>query len=132
MNLSSLAIAKPEMFADALDLHTEELLRGLPEAGRHWGVSRKLLNIFVRDCLYSRHLCGEYRLEIAEEHFEVPLDSISGGALRRAAGSRVPIWRGVKYVDPLDSRQYQTAASEIAEQQGFARVHLDAVWWGAR
>ena len=56
-----------------------------------------LLNIFMRDCLYTAYLTCPYDLHYAEEYFEVPLDSISAKSLRKGAGRGVlPRWPGVR------------------------------------
>jgi hypothetical protein len=35
-------------------------------------------------------------------------------------------------LDWRTSRVYQQAAEQVADQRRILRVHLDAVWWGAR
>jgi hypothetical protein len=53
-------------FCSHLDRATEELLSGLPDGARHWGLARKLLNIFLRDALYTGYLADEYSLQKSE------------------------------------------------------------------
>ncbi len=118
-------------YARQLDRSTEKLMRALPRKATSWGLSRKLLNIFLRDCLYTTHLSKAYGLVAAEEFFEIPLDSITAQAIRTVA-PELPRWRGVKYLDSRTSLAYQTAALMIARERGLVRVHLDAYWWGSR
>ena len=117
-------------FIVALDHSTEELCAALPRAARHWGVARKVLNIFLRNCLYTRYLNATFRLDLTEDLFELPLDSITALNLKRAAGrGALPPWPGVKHLSGTLNAQFQAAAAEEAAKLGIARVHLDAVWW---
>lgn len=121
---------KPPVFRRALDRETKSLLAELPQGARHWGIARKLLNIFLRDCLYTIYLESAFRLSRAEEAFEIPLDSITALQLKRAVGrGALPPWPGVKHLTPLLSNQFQEAAAAEATKMRLARVHLDAVWW---
>lgn len=117
-------------FEAALNKATEELKQSLPAGARRWGLARKVLNIFLRDCAYTRYLADAYRLKRADVHYELPLDSITAKALKRAAGrGALPTWPGVKHVTPELSAIYQRAAQKEAAQHGIVRMHLDALWW---
>jgi hypothetical protein len=121
---------KPAEFQQALDRQTNALLAELPRGARHWGIARKLLNIFLRDCLYTTYLESAYSLNRAEDAFEIPLDSITALHLKRLAGrGGIPRWPGVKYLTPPLSEQFQKAATAGAARERIARVHMDAVWW---
>lgn len=120
----------PADFDTMLDGATNDLLATLPSTARHWGLARKLLNIFLRDCLYTTHLESAYRLGASERLFELPLDSITAKALKRATGrGRLPQWPGLKHLAPHMSHTFQHAAEYSAVSRAIARVHLDAVWW---
>jgi hypothetical protein len=122
--------ARPHAFRNALDRETKALLAALPRGARHWGIARKLLNIFLRDCLYTTYLEKAFHLSRAEEAFEIPLDSITALHVKRAAGrGGLPPWPGVKHLTTPLSAQFQAAAAAEAARQGIARVHMDAVWW---
>ena len=117
-------------FAAALDSETERLRDVLPIGAQHWGMARKLLNIFLRDCFYTTYLDEAFHLRSAEALFELPLDSITAKRLTKVAGgSVVPPWRGVKHLSEAESTRFQEAAEAEARRRGIARVHLDAVWW---
>lgn len=118
-------------FERALNAHTRRLMAVLPKSGATWGLARKLLNIFLRDSLYTGYLSNAYGLASAERLLEIPLDSVTAKKIRKAAPN-LPRWRGVRYLDPDVSAAYQTAAWLVAQQKGTARVHLDSYWWGAR
>jgi hypothetical protein len=70
-------------------------------------------------------------LAVAERLLEIPLDSITAKEIRKEERA-LPRWRGVTYLELDTSAAYQEAARVIAKRHGFARVHLDAYWWGVR
>jgi hypothetical protein len=53
--LSALGTSNQDHFRDELDRATRKLTAALPEPARCWGLSRKLLNIFLRDALYNHY-----------------------------------------------------------------------------
>lgn len=118
-------------FLAALDLTTNDLVAALPRGCRHWGLARKGLNIFLRECLYTVYLREKFDLGKAAAAFEIPLDSFTGKGLRIRTKD-LPVWKTVKGVNPALNRQFQDAAREQARLRNVARVHLDAVWWGER
>jgi len=119
-------------FLAALDETTEGLRLAFPEEARHWGLARKGLNIFLRDCLSNVYLREAYTLQGAEPLYEVPLDSITGHALYDLSDGTLPRWGTVKDLTPEESEAYQDVAAQVAESRGIARVHLDAIWWEQR
>ena len=118
-------------FVRRLEAATNQLQGTLPRRASSWGLARKLLNIFLRDSLYNTYLSKAHKLWKAEQYFEVPLDSITAARLHDERPD-LPRWLGVKYLTSDVSAAYQTAAQLVAERRGFARVHLDAYWWGSR
>ena len=58
-----------------------------------WGLARKLLNIYLRDCVYSAHLRSLSRLGLTE-----PPARCSDGRrlLESSEGTGSPRWLGVK------------------------------------
>jgi hypothetical protein len=130
VDLTQFGCSNARDFAKALNRTTGRLQRVLPLRGRRWGIARKVLNIFLRDCLYTTHLESAYHLARAECFLELPLDSITGTQLKRAAGrGRLPQWPGVRHLKSSVSAKFQRAADAEATRQGIARVHLDAVWF---
>ncbi len=117
-------------FRKRLDFETDELLAAMPRSARHWGLARKLLNIFLRDALYNRYVSSAEHFEGIEEWLEVPLDSHVGKRLRREPGfNALPPWGTIRGLTPVVHRQFQDAASSVARLHGVARVHLDLLYW---
>ena len=129
--LARFGTADQRAFSRQLDAATRRLMASLPKGASTWGLSRKLLNIFLRDCLYTSYLARAYHLSAAERFMEIPLDSITAKGIR-AGVPELPRWPGVKYLDPVRRSAYQAAALMLARERGLARVHLDAYWWGVR
>lgn len=131
--LRQFGVSKPRVFRRRLDRATLQLMKSLPRRGQSWGIARKLLNIFLRDALYTGYLEEAYRLRRSETLLEVPLDSITARNIRaEVPRGSVPRWLGVRHLSVANSDLFQAAASELARKRHIARVHMDAVWWGVR
>ncbi len=132
VDLSGFRTSSPSRFRDTLDGTTAGLQDAFPSPARHWGLARKGLNTFLRDCLSSAYLRDAYALQVAEPFFEVPLDTVTGTMLHQLAGGSLPRWGTVRDLSPEVSDAFQAVAARVAEERGIARVHLDAIWWGRR
>ncbi len=127
MDLRSFGAKNKDDFTEALERKTNALQRTLPEPAASWGLARKALNVFLRDCLYNHYLRRDFHLNRAEFFFELPLDRLAVTGLKSQAPVRsLPIWKGVKHLCPRDSKKFQEYASRLAQSKGYARVHLDA------
>ena len=116
-------------FKTELDWMTEVLCSRFPEKARNWGAARKVLNLFLRDCLYHTYLAEAYGLHRLREWLEVPLDSqVAEALLRASSGHTLPAWPGIKRLTRSQSAQYQEAAVARAEALQVARVDLD-LWY---
>ena len=136
-NLGKLRVGSQAAYQRRLDVETEALRRRLRGKGKSWGLARKLCNIFIRDCVYSRILCAHYKLESIEGFLEIPLDGIVGKRLILEAKSsgyepRLPRWDSIRRLKESNSKQFQNFASVFARESGLARVHLDVRMWGNR
>ena len=132
LELRRFGTSNPSRFAAELDRATNALVRQVPRSARHWGLARKGLNIFLRECLYTVYLRDAHGLARAERFLEVPLDSLTGRELHKASEGRLPRWRTVRGLDRTTSDAFQEEALRVAAKRGIARVHLDAEWWGRR
>jgi len=130
INLAQFHTNDQHTFARRLNAVTKRLVARLPKQAASWGLARKLLNIFLRNSLYTTYLAREHGLVASERFLEIPLDSITAKQIRQEV-SALPRWLGVKHLDPDRSAAYQEAAQSIAGRKGVARVHLDTYWWGA-
>jgi hypothetical protein len=132
LKLASFAVSNRPAFAAQLNRATVRLVSALPRKAQRWGLARKFLNIFLRDCFYTTYLARAYHLERAEQLFELPLDSITAKQLLKVAGrGQLPRWPGVKKLTKDISDDYQAAALGQARKEKIARVHLDAKYWAS-
>lgn len=117
-------------FRTFLNRTTQEYLRQLPRGAKHWGMARKLLNIFLREVLYNQYLCKKYDFNHIEPWLEVPLDSYVAKGLRAEPGGEIlPKWKTVIGLDQTTSRQFQSFAVKVASRKNIYRVHLDLFYW---
>jgi hypothetical protein len=113
-----------------LDKQTEEILDCMPVMNRPWGAARKALNLFLRDCLYNKYLCQEYKMDRLEKWLEIPLDSlVANGLQKKAEKGLLPRWPGLKHLKKEISDQYQDTAQSFADKNEIARVHMDVALW---
>ncbi len=132
LRLSKFGTKSGTVFRSALDAATEDLRLSLPWGTQKWGLARKVMNIFLRDCTYTSYLADAYHLLRAEEFYEIPLDSITVSALKKTGvHGQLPRWPGVKHMTPDLSAEFQLAALAEATNYGIARLHLDALWWSS-
>ena len=130
--LAAFATSEQQKFEQALDRWTSKVRAGLPEKAQSWGLARKCLNCFLRDCFYNIYLVNHWGLACAEGLFEVPLDSIVAKRIREEeekAGKSLPPWPGLKHLTPEVSKLYQRAALVQSEARHLSRVHLDTYLW---
>lgn len=128
--IKAFSVRNAGAFARALDWATARVQSKLPAGEQRWGVARKVLNIYLRDCVYSAHLRSVYTLGHIEAYCEVPLDSITAKRIREATqGAELPRWPGVRNLTPQVSAQYQAVAAQIGKGSRVKRVHLDVFWW---
>ena len=130
VSLSKIPRSDLNEFEEWLDWQTEKLLEVLPVKGKPWGTARKAINLFLRDVLYNRYLCYKSGLETIEPWLEIPLDSaVAKGLKRLGQRGQLPRWPGLKKLTKPVSQRFQEFASELAEQNGVERIHLDIYLW---
>lgn len=132
VDLRAFRTSRASRFRASLDDTTVGLQQAFPKQARHWGLARKCLNIFLRECLSSVYLRDAFLLHLAELLYEVPLDSITGTKLHQLSGGSLPRWGTVRDLTPEVSDEFQAVAARLAEDRRIPRVHLDAIWWGQR
>ena len=132
LELAQFSVESVNQFTQILNETTERLAVNFPDGGKgNWGAARKSVNIFLRDALYSRHLCDRYKLIGIEPWLEVPLDNdVYNGLVNDSASETiVPRWPGIRKLTPTLSGDYQNVASTIAKSLSVYRVHLDIRYW---
>ena len=117
-------------FKKWLDSKIRQLRRRLPGPSKPWGIARKALNLFLRDCCYNHHLRSTFHLDRIEMLLEIPLDGVVGKTLedvaRDASKGEVPRWPGLKYLTRRDSKAFQACATALAKKMNLpAVVFLD-------
>jgi hypothetical protein len=139
MHLGSLSEIGRQPFKKKLDISTRALrdkvqsLSSSKSASGFFGISRKVINIYLHNAFYNRYLCDEHQLDRLEPWLEVPIDSHVAKGLRKIArrkGVEIPesisgafrIWQ----LTPTTHEVWQELASEVARALGTQRVHLDA------
>lgn len=121
VDIKSIKARTESGFEKNLDVVTDGLLKALPDDSKHWGMARKCVNIFLRNCLYNRYLCSHYKLESLEEWLEIPLDSHVGkGLIAHFGKDSLPKWGRVVALTRKQSDQYQQAARDLAKRNVFA------------
>jgi hypothetical protein len=130
LNLNRFQVDSKREFAGVLDSATNSFLAALPRKAKHWGLARKLLNIFLRDAAYNRYLSHHFGLWRVERWMEVPLDSHVGKQLRASPeGRHLPRWKTVIGLACEKSKAFQKVATRVARRKGVTRVDLDVYYW---
>jgi hypothetical protein len=130
IDVDQFVVKGPQAYRQVLNRKTRHFMTRLPRGAANWGIARKLLNIFLRECLYTAYLTDRYPLERIEHYLELPLDSITSRELRKRAGrGHLPRWPGIKHLSLSTSDEYQQCAQSVAQSLGIARIHLDTLWW---
>ena len=129
VDLGRFAVDSKSKFLEELDRETQTVRRRLPSGARHWGIARKVLNIFLRSCVQHRALSAALGLARLEFWLEIPLDSYTARGIHMCSGETLPRWKSVKSLSPEQSAAYQAAARRLAQRVGCRPVHLEACWW---
>lgn len=119
-----------DVFGALLDRHTLSLAKRIPgPAPAGWGVARKMLNLFLRECAYNVYLRSAFNLGRSERLLELPLDALTGKAVLKESKRRESEWTGIRRLTPESSEVLQSEAQRIAKKKRLLRVHLDVVYW---
>ncbi|MBI2575207.1 hypothetical protein HYV82_04970 [Candidatus Woesearchaeota archaeon] len=117
-------------FKVLLDNHTGLLKEKFPS--KSWGMSRKVLNIFLfqasHDILLNRH----YALDGIIPYLELPLDNPNAQRLVKFAKSKnVELeWKNIRSLKPETNEQFQEVAKRCAHDEiQWDRCYLEVCWW---
>ena len=131
LRLGRLAGMDGSDYARWLDAKTRDLQNKLRGCRKRWGLARKVLNLFIRQCLYNTYLSRKFRLARVQKHMEMPLDSKVARGLKEDAGrGALPPWPRLIRLDRNTSQKFQEHAEDYASRKGLpARVFLDNYLW---
>jgi hypothetical protein len=129
VNLAKFAVGTRSRFLKALERETQKVRLKLPPGARHWGVARKVLNIFLRSCVYSRLIARAYGLSQVERWLELPLDSQVANGIHVCSRMALPRWQTIKGLESDVSVCYQNAAASLARRLRVHPIHLETCWW---
>jgi len=119
-------------YAHWLDVHTRRIQKKLGGRKEQWGVARKAMNLFMRQCLYNTYLSRKFRLARFQKQMEIPLDNRVARKLRADAGKKNKKlkWKNLKALDRKTSQEFQEHAKDMAARDHLpARVFLDHYLW---
>lgn len=132
VNLKRFRVRSRQAFRRALDRETEVIRRSLPRGAQHWGVARKVLNVFLRNIVHNRHLSEAFGVRHIDEWLELPLDRQVGEGIRaEREGAHLPRWHTIKGLEPRVGEDFQEAARAHAAVVGVSSILLEYLWWRA-
>lgn len=130
IDIEAFQVSTRDDFLEELERETNRINRYLPLGARHWGVARKVSNIFLRACVQNRPLARHYGLSKIEKWLELPLDShVADGIKLCSKNSELPIWTTINGLDVDTSDEYQKAARSIARIKKVNAIDLESCWW---
>jgi hypothetical protein len=132
LDLNEFRVDTEEEFREVREAHALALKQRFPAGAKtNWGAARKVMNIFLRDVLYSRPLCNEYKLSRLEPWLELPLDRDAYRGVCRDSGGELKVtqWPRIKRLTPEFSDKVQQIAWRVAKAAKTQRVHLDVKYW---
>ena len=131
MNLADFSkISNAKQFQHILNEKTIELKKIIPS--HKWGISRKILNIFLIKASHDKYLSEKHNLDTLLHYLEVPLDNPNAKIIRKHAreqGEKLPTWGSISKLNRETSDEYQTYSNKIANEKGCERYQLDFLWW---
>jgi len=123
-------ISNEVQFKTILDKHTLILKDKLPS--KSWGISRKVLNIFLFQVSHDVILNRKYHLDKIIPYLELPLDNPNAKRLKKFAkdeGIKLD-WSNIYSLEPEVNAQFQEYAKRHASHKyRCERCYLDVYWW---
>ena len=124
-------ISSEKQFKQMLNEKTIKLQNIIPS--QSWGISRKVLNIFLIKVSHDKYLSKEHKLDAILDYLEVPLDNknVKEKIIKhvRKRGDTLPTWTTIKELNQEKSDIYQSYSNKIAKEKGCKRYQLDFHWW---
>jgi hypothetical protein len=117
-----------EKFKSILDSYTSKLKQklGNPVKHEHWGLCRKAITLYLRDCYYNKTINTHFMLDEIASYFETPIDSLAMKALKDYSSTvgKTPL----KLLDKSTHHEWQKAATNFVKAKCLAnRVDADLI-----
>jgi hypothetical protein len=157
MDISLFTNGNESMFRSQLNEQTHRLIRRGRNHGKEikWGSARKVINVFLEECLYSKAINDEYGIQRIIGFLEIPLDSqvfrflkkVERESIEVLGNPNLPTKFTIKSLKHYNSKRFQQYASIISENievvaqslpeyfidnndwHDWKRIHLDLVAW---
>ena len=117
-------------FQILLDKRTISLKEQIPS--KSWGISRKVLNIFLFQVSHDILLNRKYSLNGIIPYLELPLDNPNAKRLIKYARLKnIQLnWKNIYSLEPETSKLFQDFAKQYAHYNfNCERCYLDVYWW---
>ena len=113
-------------FTQLLNVYTDQLCYNLIDFKLKdlWGLCRKAINLYLRDCYYNKFVHDAYQLNQIASYLETPIDSFAMNKLKAIKSNlqKTPLY----LLNAQSHEIWQIAASEFAIQNGLPnRVDAD-------
>jgi hypothetical protein len=115
-----------EKFKSLLDSYTSKLKQklGNPVKHEHWGLCRKAINLYLRDCYYNKIINEHFKLDKIAAYLETPIDSLAMKSLWKYTTSVKK--STIKRLNKITHQEWQKAATLLSKANGLPyRVDAD-------
>lgn len=119
IDLEAISSCKSQLeFNALLDSFTSKLKQKIakPVNAEHWGICRKAINLYVRDCYYNKTLNEHFSLDKVANYLETPIDSLAMKAL--AKHTSFVKKSTIKALNKNTHQEWQKAAKLFAQENG--------------
>jgi hypothetical protein len=127
INLSDISSCKSDSeFKALLDSFTSKLKQKLstPVSQDHWGICRKAINLYLRDCYYNKILNEHFKLDKIAAYLETPIDSLAMKSLGKYTTSVKK--STIKALNKTTHQEWQKAATLFSKANSLPyRVDAD-------
>ena len=129
INLEHVAACKTENELKALlDSYTSKMKQKIakPIHAEHWGMCRKAINLYLRDCYYNKVLNEHFKLGKIAAYLETPIDSL---AMRNIGKYTSAVKKStIKMLNKTTHQEWQKAATNFVKATCLAnRVDADLI-----
>jgi len=112
IDLNDVASCKNDLdFKVMLDSFTSKLKQkiSIPVNQQHWGICRKAINLYLRDCYYNKVLNEHFKLDKIASFLESPIDSLAMKSLSQHTSTVMKT--AIKMLNKTTHHEWQKAAA---------------------